>query len=87
VKKDKRHTVSRLFHAKGDKDAIANWRQDLNRILQIFNVCLVIPSDDRYESTFQTELLINNHTMLSDLHRNALTGQGGVDDHPVSTAF
>ena len=28
---------------------------------------------------FQTELAINSHIMLSDIHRNVLTGQGGVD--------
>ena len=30
--------VSRAFHVKSDKDAIAGWKQDLNSILQIFNV-------------------------------------------------
>jgi hypothetical protein len=43
VKKGKRHAVSRLFHGKNDKDAIATWRQDLNRILHIFNVRFTEP--------------------------------------------
>jgi hypothetical protein len=38
VKNSKRNPVSRLFRAKNDEDAIAAWRQDLNRILHIFNV-------------------------------------------------
>jgi hypothetical protein len=38
VKRGKRNHVSRLFHAKNDKEAIAAWRQDLNKILHIFNV-------------------------------------------------
>ena len=38
VKQGKRQAFSRVFHSKSDKDAIAAWRQDLNRILQIFNV-------------------------------------------------
>jgi hypothetical protein len=42
-KKGKRNTVSRLFGSKNDKDAIASWRQDLNRILHIFNVRPVSP--------------------------------------------
>ena len=37
-KRGKRNAVSRLLRAKDDKDAIAAWRSDLNRILLIFNV-------------------------------------------------
>ena len=37
VKQGNRNAVSRLY-AKNDKDAIVAWRQDLNRILHIFNV-------------------------------------------------
>ena len=44
VKKATRNPVSRFFRSKNDKDAIAAWRQDLNRILQIFNVRSVRPS-------------------------------------------
>ena len=38
VKQGKRNPVSRMFHSKNDKDAIAAWKQDLSRILHIFNV-------------------------------------------------
>ena len=38
IERGKRNAVSRAFHSKTDKDAIAAWRQDLTRILQIFNV-------------------------------------------------
>ena len=38
VKQGKRSAASRLFHAKNDKDAIATWMQELNKILHIFNV-------------------------------------------------
>ena len=37
VKKGKRGMASRLIH-KSEKEAIAGWKQDLLRILQIFNV-------------------------------------------------
>ena len=37
-KRGKQSAVSRLLHAKKDKDTIATWRRDLKRILQIFNV-------------------------------------------------
>ena len=38
IKQDKRNVVSRMLHAKEDKDKIATWKQDLNRFLHIFNV-------------------------------------------------
>ena len=38
IKKGKRNAVSRLLHAKSDKDTIATWRSDLNGILLVFNV-------------------------------------------------
>jgi hypothetical protein len=38
MKQSNRNPVSRLFHAKNDKDTIAAWRLDLNRILHVFNV-------------------------------------------------
>ena len=41
VKKGKRNVFSRFIHKKGDKDAIAGWKQDFMRILQIFHVCSV----------------------------------------------
>ena len=38
VKWNKRNTISRRFHAKDDKEAIAAWRSDLDRVLHVFNV-------------------------------------------------
>jgi len=38
IKRGKRNVVSRHFHAKNDKETIAGWRLDLNRILHVFNV-------------------------------------------------
>lgn len=43
IKQGKRNVVSRLLYAKNGKDAITIWRQDLNRILHIFNVRLIGP--------------------------------------------
>ena len=39
-----RNVASRMFHSRNDKDAIAAWRQNLNTILQIFNVRSVGPA-------------------------------------------
>ena len=38
VKRGKRNAISRHFHKKGDGEAIASWKLDLNRILGAFNV-------------------------------------------------
>jgi len=38
VKRGKRNPVSRLIHAKNNKNVITIWRLDLDRILQVFNV-------------------------------------------------
>ena len=38
IKRSGRHSVSRFLHSRDDKDAIAAWKSDLNRILIVFNV-------------------------------------------------
>jgi hypothetical protein len=38
IKIGKRNAASKFLHAKNDKEAIASWRQDLDRLLNIFNV-------------------------------------------------
>lgn len=38
VKQSNRNAVSRLLRANNDKEAIAAWRQDLTRVLHVFNV-------------------------------------------------
>lgn len=43
IKQGERNTISRVFHAKNDRDAVATWRQDLNRILHVFNVRSINP--------------------------------------------
>ena len=43
-KKGKRNMRSRLFHSKDNEGAIAGWKQDLVRILQIFHVRSVGPA-------------------------------------------
>ncbi|KAF9785562.1 hypothetical protein BJ322DRAFT_1109000 [Thelephora terrestris] len=59
TKQDKRNVFSRLFCAKTGKDTIAAWRRDLSRISQVFNM----------------ELSINNHIILTDIHRNLVASQ------------
>ena len=54
LNQSRRNIASRLFHAKNDKDAIAAWKLDLNRILHVFNVRAVI------------RILIVSHRPLAD---------------------
>jgi hypothetical protein len=42
IRKGKRNAVTRLLHAKNDKETIAAWKLDLNKILLIFNVRSVV---------------------------------------------
>jgi hypothetical protein len=42
IKQSGRNAVSRLLRAKNDKETIAAWKIELNRILQVFNVRSVI---------------------------------------------
>ena len=68
IERGKRNVVSRVFHSKTDKDAIAAWRQDLNRILQIFTVR---PINRIWQSLIhhsQAELLMNTHLTVADTH-------------------
>ena len=55
LKRSERSGVSRFLHSRDDKDMITAWKSDLNRLLQVFNVCPVclrlgvtdFPSQDR----------------------------------------
>ena len=95
IEKGQQNLFSRLAHAKDDKDTLASWRLDLNKILHVFNVR---SAGSAWQSLttplFQTKLAINTnlvvldtHAMVSDLHRNALTVQGGTDDQHRSVCI
>ena len=83
-----RNPASRFFHSKNDKDKIAGWKQDLNSILQVFNV-RSCSSAWRSLTALQTELLINSHMILLDIRRDALAGHEGTAGgrSSVSTVF
>ena len=42
IEKCGRNLLSRLANAKNDKETVATWKSDLNRILHVFNVCSVV---------------------------------------------
>jgi len=84
IKQGKRNVLSRFFHATNDKETIAGWRSDLNRILLVFNVRSVMFVWLLFIIDLQTELAINTHitvadthTLVSDIHRNVIKNQEG----------
>ena len=87
IEKGKRNVASQVFHSKNDKDAIAAWRQDLIRILQIFNVRSIDSILQSLIYPFQTELSINTHMIVVDIHRNVLAIQAGSDGQNASVSM
>jgi len=96
-----RNRLSRLVQAKNDKETIATWKLNLNRILHVFNVSFFIPVRPLLLTVHsQTELNINTnvvvsdvhhgvvttHAMVSDIHRSMLKGQEGTDDQHRSVS-
>ena len=71
IKRGKRNAISRRYHAEDDKEAIATWRLDLDRILHVFNVCSATPARRLLTFRFQTELGVNAHASVSDTHQDA----------------
>ena len=91
IKQGKRNPVSRIVHARNDKDKIAAWRLDFIRILQVFNVCSIVSGRMSLTVRLKTELSINTHvavsdtrTMVSDIHRTVVKGQEGNDSKNLS---
>ena len=68
-----RNPAARLLHAKNDKETIAAWKLDLNRILHTFNVRSIIPVWLLLTGHFQTELAMNTHVIASDIHHGVVT--------------
>jgi methyl-accepting chemotaxis protein len=80
MKQSNRNPVSRLFHAKNDKETIAAWRLDLNRILHVFNVRFITLSLSLLIICFQTELAINTHIVVADVRRDVANTHNIVSD-------
>ena len=80
IKKGKRNTVSRLFHAKIDKETIAAWKSDLGKVLLIFNVCSNVVVWLLLTVYSQTELALNTHTIVSGIDHNVANTHTIVSD-------
>ena len=61
--------MPRFILAKSDKDKIAAWKQDLIRVLHVFNVRLIHPLIHlRTQQPLQTELAIDTNIVVADTH-------------------
>jgi len=79
IKRSGRNPASRLLHAKNDKETITTWKLDLNRVLRVFNVRSIVSVSLLLTPHFQTELAVNTHVIVSDIHRNMLKSQEETD--------
>ena len=69
VEPDKRNVISRVFNPKKDKDAIAAWRSDLDRIVRVFEVHSTVRSLPTLLTAHpQTELALYTHVAVSNIH-------------------
>lgn len=73
TEKNGRNLFSQFVNAKNDKETIASWRSDLERILHIFNVRSVISMWLSPTVHFQTELAIITNSDVSDVRRDVAT--------------
>ena len=70
AKRRGRNAVSQFVHARDDKDSIAAWKLDLNRILHVFNVRSTIFTRLSLTVLSQTELAMNTHVTVSEMSQN-----------------
>jgi len=80
IERSKRNAISRRYHAKEDKEAIATWKLDLNGVLGVFNVCSATSARRLLSSCFQNELRINADATASDIHQDAAKKPTVVSD-------
>ena len=61
--------MSRFILAKSDREKIAGWKQDLIRVLHVFNVRSIHPLRHlRTQQPLQTELAIDTNIVVADTH-------------------
>jgi hypothetical protein len=70
IEKGKWNAISRLFHAKIDKETITAWKSDLNKTLLVFNVSSVVIVQLLLTVHSQTELALNTNTIVSGMDHN-----------------
>ena len=89
--KNSRGTFSRIFHTQNDKNTIAAWKEDLDRLLHIFNVRSVSSASLSLTTPFQTELAIDTNVAatetdrkVTDMHEDVLVIKESVANRQFS---
>jgi hypothetical protein len=81
IEQGKKNPVSRFFHAKSDKETIATWKSDLNRILHVFTVRSPSALFGSYQPLrLQTELAVTTHIVVTDTHLKVADTQVVVEN-------
>ena len=71
VEPDKRNIFSRILNPKKDKDAIAAWRSELDRIVHVFEVCSTVRSLRTLLTVhLQRELALHTHIAVTDIRED-----------------
>ena len=77
VEPDKRNIFSRILNPKKDKDAIAAWRSELDRIVHVFEVCSTVCSLPTLLTVhLQMELALHTNVAVSNVREDV--GHGVV---------
>ena len=79
IEPDNRNLFSRILNPKKDKDAIAAWRSELDRIVHVFEVRSTVQSLLTLLIVhLQTELAIQTHVAVTDIREDVGDIRGGV---------
>ena len=70
IERSGENALFRLFHAKSDKIVIAAWKEDLKRILHVFNVRSVILAWLSLIDLFQSKLIVGHRVSVSEQRIN-----------------
>ena len=73
--KGERNRFSRALQAKSDKDTIAAWKSDLNRILQVFTVRLITCVRSSLTVRFQAQVAVNTNVIVSEIRSAVVNGR------------
>ena len=80
IRQGKRNAISRRYRAKDDKEAVAAWRLDFDRILRVFDVRSIISVWPPLTIYFQTKLEINTRVTTSGLRYDVANIRTTVPD-------
>ena len=83
---DKRNTFSRILNPNRDKEAIAAWRSELDRIVHVFEVCSAAsPLPTLLTVHIQIELALHTNVAISDVREDVGHGVVAIREDIANT--